>query len=281
MKVSKLSKNLFLVLCTFAMLVATLFAVTMPKNSPVSGGTVLADTWTDENNITYTYTLNGTDATITNCNNTNPANGIVTFPSYVGPNSEYTVVGVQGVAGGPPSCVFGKYSSFTAITKVILPNNGSFTTIGNFAFVSWLPNLTEVEIPDSVEIIGSSAFRHCASLSSVNIPSGVNEIRDMAFGGTSLSEITMLYNGVVTAHSTTFEDVMNLSKIYVPANQVNAYKADSYWSQYSSIIEAYVEQGSGDDTGVAAYIVLPTILAVTLGAVLVMYAFTFKRKKRV
>ena len=40
-------------------------------------------------------------------------------------------------------------------------------------------------------------------------------------------------------------------------------------------------QGGSEDTGVAANIVLPSILAVTFGTVLVMYTLTFKRKKRI
>lgn len=45
---------------------------------------------------------------------------------------------------------------------------------------------TEVVIPNTVKIIGESAFENCSALTSVVIPDGVIEIRDRAFYGCSL-----------------------------------------------------------------------------------------------
>lgn len=52
--------------------------------------------------------------------------------------------------------------------------------------------LTEVVVPDTVQVIGEEAFAFCTSLSAVNIPMGVTEIGDRMFARCiSLREITL------------------------------------------------------------------------------------------
>ena len=53
-------------------------------------------------------------------------------------------------------------------------------SIGDKAFYKY-PNLTSINIPNSVTSIGESAFEYCVRLASVTIPNSVKSIGDNAF----------------------------------------------------------------------------------------------------
>ena len=71
----------------------------------------------------------------------------------------------------------------------IIPNDGSVTSIGRYAF-SGCNSLTTITIPDSVISIGDGAFSGCSSLTTITIPDRVTTIGFYAFSGcSSLSSI--------------------------------------------------------------------------------------------
>ena len=73
----------------------------------------------------------------------------------------------------------------------IIPNDGSVTSIGDYAFYN-CSSLTSITIPDSVTSIGNSAFYWCRSLTSISIPDSVTSIGDSAFYDcNSLTSITV------------------------------------------------------------------------------------------
>ncbi len=75
---------------------------------------------------------------------------------------------------------------------------------------------TSYEIPDSVTIIGDSAFSGCSTLTSIIIPDSVTSIRDSAFGGcSSLTEITIPDN-VTSISEGTFTWCESLTEIIIP-----------------------------------------------------------------
>ena len=73
-----------------------------------------------------------------------------------------------------------EYAAFngTAITEITLPD--TLTVIGNSAF-SWCTALTAVSIPDSVKSIGRTAFYQCSALTVVEIGTGVETVAAQAF----------------------------------------------------------------------------------------------------
>ena len=100
--------------------------------------------------------------------------------------------------------------------------------------------LTSYTIPDSVTSIGSSTFDKCRCLTSVTIPDSVTSIEDLAFF--FCSSLTSVYCKPTTPPAggrTMFYANASVRKIFVPRNSVDAYKAKTYWKNFSSDIEGY------------------------------------------
>ena len=79
------------------------------------------------------------------------------------------------------------FQGCTGLTGIIIPN--SVTVIGSSAFKS-CTGLTSIDIPDSLTVIGSSVFESCIGLTSIVIPNSVTTIGDRAYQGcTGLTSI--------------------------------------------------------------------------------------------
>ncbi|MBR5068579.1 MAG: leucine-rich repeat domain-containing protein [Bacteroidales bacterium] len=137
------------------------------------------------------------------------------------PNS---VISIEGSA-------FYDCSSLTSLT---LPNN--LYTIEALSFSSC--GMTTVTIPDGVANIGASAFSNCKNLGIVIIGRGVRKIENMAFS--SCPEITDVYcyaERVPEATYWAFQDsYIDYATLHVPANSIEAYKAQSPWNTFKYIV---------------------------------------------
>ena len=69
--------------------------------------------------------------------------------------------------------------------------NGVLYTKDLKILVFALSNVTSVNMEESVETINSNAFANCSSLSTINIPSNVKSIGDLAFSNRKLNKITV------------------------------------------------------------------------------------------
>ena len=124
--------------------------------------------------------------------------------------------------------------------------------------------LTDIEIPNSVIYLGSSAFQYCINLKSVTlsnnlkelsnnvfymcenltniiIPSTVTKIGSSTFKmGSSTNKATIRFLGTTppTIWVGTF-DTATLDKIEVPSSAVDTYKAAANWSNFADYIVGY------------------------------------------
>lgn len=103
------------------------------------------------------------------------------------------------------------------IGELVLPNNGSVTSIGDEAF-SLCTSITSMMIPDSVTSIGNSAFSACPNLVSITIPNSVTSIEPNTFGAcSSLTSIT-IPDSVTSIGSQAFTACVNLTSITIGSN---------------------------------------------------------------
>ena len=130
----------------------------------------------------------------------------IRIPERVSYNSvEFQVVGIDNNAFG--ACF--------DLTSVEIPE--TVTIIGQGAF-SNCHNLASITIPSGVSIIEASAFSACYRLTSITIPSGVSIISAGAFHYcTSLTSIA-IPDGVTSIERYAFADCTGLTSVTIPDN---------------------------------------------------------------
>lgn len=110
------------------------------------------------------------------------------------------------ICGKPVYCVSNiDYKKFSSVT---LPD--TVTVIGESAF-NGCTQLKEVNIPNSVKIIGKNAFLGCISLKEIIIPNSVGEIRENAFLGCSSLEEIFIPVSVRTIENHAFKDCSKIT----------------------------------------------------------------------
>ena len=91
----------------------------------------------------------------------------------------------------------------------------TITSIGNKAF-SYCHELTNIEIPESVESIGKYAFERCSSLKNIVIPANVTEIGDFTFLGCSSLENIVIPATVESIGKYAFAGCSSLENFVIP-----------------------------------------------------------------
>ena len=189
--------------------------------SAMCSRTALADTWTNENGVVWTYTVKDGVAAVGGGSygaaRAVPSDtaGDLVIPSELG---GYPVVGIN----------YWAFQGCKSLTSVTIPdtvtyiNGGAFwgcefTSVKIGSSVSRLDQscfagcqkLTSVEIPDSVTSIGGGAFADCVSLKFLKIGNGLTEIT----GSTYSSVLTGFGGATVTVNSSPFVGCTGLVRI--------------------------------------------------------------------
>lgn len=138
-------------------------------------------------------------------NNYNTANHISAGPvnAYGGSSADFAV------RGG----VLEKYNG--AAMEVVIPN--SVKIIGDSAF-SGCKGITSVVIPDSVQEIGLWAFYECKALPHITIPDSVQKIGQSAFEGCTALAAVVIPDSVKEIRSKAFAECISLTAIVIPAS---------------------------------------------------------------
>ena len=106
-----------------------------------------------------------------------------------------------------------KYKEQSNVTDVTIPDN--INLICGNAF-SDCPNIKNVTIPDGVTNIYDRAFEDCTSLESVKVPDSVNSIGGFAFSNCIALKDVTIPNGVIYISRSTFNNCKSLESIDIP-----------------------------------------------------------------
>ena len=93
----------------------------------------------------------------------------------------YKVIGA-GTAQLVKDSSYSQLSGLVVIPETVFYENTEFkvTSIGNEAFI-YNYQITEVQLPETIKVIGDKAFNSCGALKSLALPDGIVEIGDRAF----------------------------------------------------------------------------------------------------
>lgn len=160
-----------------------------------------------------TYTLNAADHTATVASYDDSAqDGVIDIPDTVTSGGQsYKVTAIGEYAFNPSRTITKVSSVFIPVTvtsigrlafrcckflaTVTFAEGSQLKSIGNSAFSGTdpaHPRFKEIQIPDSVETIGTNAFQNCQDLESITLPASLKTIESSAFSSCrNLSEIRL------------------------------------------------------------------------------------------
>lgn len=225
-----------------ALLAVALFFTLLPVSALAEGGgstgvshaAIRSLTTDNKDDQGLTYRLNNADhtATVASYDDSAPG-GVIDIPdTVISGGQPYTVTAI-GVYAFNPS------RTTTEVSSVFIP--ATVTSIGRFAFrcckflatvtfaegsqlksigVSAFsgttpahPIFTEIQIPDSVETIGTNAFHNCQDLESITLPASLKTIESSAFSYCrNLSEIK-LPTSLTTIEISVFDGCSSLETV--------------------------------------------------------------------
>ena len=114
----------------------------------------------------------------------------------------------------------------------------------------WRSAVTEVQIPNSVTMIGDAAFADAEDLANITLPLGLKAVSRYMLAGTAVTHVA-LPEGVVSIGQGAFEDCSYLRTIFLPASL--RYIGESAFGYCSILNEIYSDAATppltmGDDT---------------------------------
>lgn len=164
----------------------------------------------DDQGLTYTLNADHT-ATVANYDN-HTQDGVIDIPDTVTSSGQHYTVTAIGDSAFNPSYTITKVSSVfipatvtsigrlafrccKSLATVTFAEGSHLKSIGVSAFSgtdSAHPIFKEIQIPDSVETIGTNAFHNCQDLESITLPASLETIESSAFSSCrKLSEIRL------------------------------------------------------------------------------------------
>ena len=114
----------------------------------------------------------------------------------------------------------------------------------------WRSAVTEVQIPNSVTMIGDAAFADAEDLANITLPLGLKAVSRYMLAGTAVTHVA-LPEGMVSIGQSAFEDCSYLRTIFLPASL--RYVGESAFGYCSILNEIYSDAATppltmGDDT---------------------------------
>ncbi len=105
-----------------------------------------------------------------------------------------------------------------ACNNSIIPDDGSVTKIGNYAFYG-CADITEITIPEKITHIGALAFTNCRKLKRISIPNSITSIEESTFASCTDLESIVIGFGVCRIGRSAFFNCTSLKTVYYPGQE--------------------------------------------------------------
>lgn len=259
-----------------AILAVALFFTLLPVSALAEGGGSTGVSHAATRSLTtdnkddqgLTYTLNAADhtATVANYDNNTP-DGVIDIPdTVISGGQSYKVTAIGEYAFNPSRMITNVSSVFIPATvtsigrlafrcckflaTVTFAEGSQLKSIGGNAFSGTdpaHPRFKEIQIPDSVETIGTNAFQNCQDLESITLPASLKTIESSAFSSCrNLSEIR-LPTSLKVIQSYVFDGCSSLETVFYDGplaqwSQVNTSNDFLGYSSPSLVMGDYTAQ---------------------------------------
>lgn len=259
-----------------AILAVALFFTLLPVSALAEGGgstgvshaaiRTLDTNNKDDQGLTYTLNDANKTSTVSSYDSSAPG-GVIDIPDTVTSGSQtYTVTAIGDSAFNPSHTITNVSSVFIPATvtsigrlafrcckslaTVTFAEGSHLKSIGALAFsgtISAHPIFTEIQIPDSVETIGTNAFYCCQDLESITLPASLETIESSAFSFCrNLSEIR-LPASLKAIQSYVFDGCSSLETVFYDGSlaqwsQITADKGFLGYSCPSLVMSDYTAQ---------------------------------------
>ena len=116
-------------------------------------------------------------------------------------------------------------------------------TIKNDAF-QYCTSLTEVTLPDTIEVINGGAFRQCTGLKKMVFPAGLKRLDSNVFTGCTGMKKIIFLGRPTTLYNDSLAGMTNLEDVYVPWRYLQ--ESHEPWGTSNATIH-YIDEGWMDD----------------------------------
>lgn len=153
-----------------------------------------------------------------------------------------TVVGVE-LSTPLYSDDSGPFSGCSNLTKVVF-------TEGTEVIPSWIchnmTELTEIDIPHTVNSIGEGAFSGCIKLEKINLPSNLISIGAKAFQNCVLLKEISLHEGITNIYNAAFENCDSLTEVTIPSTIKYSKNQSGYFPSCENLSKIKISEGSAN-----------------------------------
>ena len=151
------------------------------------------------------------------------SSGTLTIPERVTKIGEGAFANVEGlktiiIPGTVKEISPNAFAYNTTLETVIMQEKDGYGVeyIGNFAFME-CPNLTTVQMPNTVKEMGIQVFYHCGNLKNINLSNNLKEIPINTFDGAKNLSNIELPEGLTKIHAFAFLNCISLETIKFPS----------------------------------------------------------------
>ena len=135
----------------------------------------------------------------------------------------------------------GAFSGCKNLTKVVFAKG---TEVIPYWICYNMTELTEIDIPDTVNSIGEGAFSGCIKLEEINLPPNLISIGAKAFQNCVMLQEISLHEGITNIYNAAFESCNSLTEVTIPSTIEYSKNKDGYFPFCEKLSRIIISENS-------------------------------------